>query len=124
MLIYLYLAEIIIFLRDIFMPNKKYIYIDDPDYDEEALYDSEGYMLKNLELEIDDFGYYDFKEDDLSNNKKYCKLPQDHKFTRKLLFFSHHRECSLCGYSPELDSDKKEFEDCHKKFTSWEKNKK
>lgn len=106
------------------MSNKKYIQIDDPDFEEEGLYDSEGYMLNNLELDIDDFGYYDFKREGESDTKKYCKSPQEHRFTKKLLFFSHHRECSICGYSPELDSDKKEFEDCHNKFINWEKNKK
>jgi hypothetical protein len=112
------------------MSNKKNIYLDDLDYEEEVLYDSEGYLLNNIELEIDDFGYYDFKEGDdkkykkKTDTRKYCKFPQDHKFNKKLLFYSHHRECAICGYSPELDSGKKEFEECHSKFINWEKNKK
>lgn len=111
------------------MSNKKNIYLDGLDFEEEYLYDSEGYPVNKLELDMDDFGYYDFKEDTDENKKsinvkKPCKYPQDHKFNKKLLFYSHHRECSICGYSPELDSDKKQFEDCHNKFINWEKNKK
>jgi len=109
------------------MSNKNSIFYNELELnlDDENYYDSEGYPISyNYEDSGDDFGFYDFEKENKKEKIKYCKLPQDHKFVKKLLFYSFNRECSICGYSPELDYSKKDFEECHRLFINWEKNKK
>lgn len=106
------------------MSNKNYIQYDEFDFDEELAYDSEGYPIP---YDLDDFGTYDFENDFVGKKKcksRFCSKPQDHNFVKKNLFYSINRECVLCGYSPELDHSKDEFEECHKAFINWEKTKK
>lgn len=112
-----------------FMQNSNSIFYEyDFDYELDNNLDLEYKNVKYNELGNDDFGYYDFSEDfDLEEPpsiSKICSDPKNHQFKQKFLFYSSHRECIHCGYSPELDYSKKEFEECHNKFLIWEKNKK
>jgi len=50
-------------------------------------------------------------------------LPFKHSFEKRLLAQHFYQECSLCGYSPDLDQDKPKFKKCHKDYISWRKNK-
>ena len=64
----------------------------------------------------DDFGYANLDDDFEKWNSSRCRKPQDHKFKKKILFNSYYRECSICGYSPDLDGNKSNFLDTHKEF--------
>jgi hypothetical protein len=105
-----------------FMSNKNSIFFE-YDFDSELDYEN----VKYNELGNDGFGYFDLseaEEDFPPSILKICSDPKNHHFKQKFLFYSSHRECVYCGYSPELDYAKKEFEECHNKFLIWEKNKK
>jgi hypothetical protein len=43
---------------------------------------------------------------------------------KKILAIHYYRECSICGYSPELDGAKPDMEKIHEDFINWEKTKK
>ena len=55
--------------------------------------------------------------------KSFCS-PSSHKFIRKILATHFYWECAVCGYSPELDYNKKEFKECHKEYLNWLSTKK
>lgn len=69
-----------------------------------------------------DFAYYDNEED--VQETHICNNAWNHKFSKKTLLAHFYRECTLCGYSPELDGDKSYFESCHEKFLNWENSSK
>jgi len=77
----------------------------------------------------DDFGlvYLDF--DDVDKEElppiptEPCRQPYHHKFIKKLLASHYYYECTLCGYSPELDYNKPKFKKCHVEHTAWKKSK-
>ena len=74
----------------------------------------------------DDFGlvYLDF-EDEVEElpptPDQPCREPYHHKFEKKLLAQHYYYECTLCGYSPDLDFDKPKFKKCHKDYVAWKK---
>ena len=75
-----------------------------------------GYLWD--EDDEDDFGNFCY------NSSKKCKYPSDHVFVKKILAIHYYRECSICGYSPELDGAKPDMEKIHEDFINWEKTKK
>lgn len=76
----------------------------------------------------DDFGlvFLDF-DDDVEDElpplpTDPCRKPYDHKFEKKLLASHYYFECTICGYSPDLDSTKPKFKKCHQDYVAWEKS--
>jgi len=47
-----------------------------------------------------------------------CK-PYQHRFVRKLLAQHYYQECVKCYYSPDHDSTKDFFRDCHAAYMKW-----
>jgi len=77
----------------------------------------------------EDFGLIDLSdfedEDDVvipPIPKDPCTRPSYHVFKQKMLATHYYWECTLCGYSPELDGSKPKFEDCHKEYIKWKKD--
>jgi len=74
----------------------------------------------------DDFGlvYLDFddvKKDLPPTPAEPCKA-YNHTFEKKLLASHYYEECIRCGYSPDLDHNKPEFERCHKEYQAWKES--
>ena len=59
-----------------------------------------------------------------SENKGICKEPSLHIFDKKMLATHYYYECSICGYSPELDYNKEKFKACHESYQSWKTRRK
>lgn len=72
----------------------------------------------------DDFGLIeldDSYEDLPPTPEQPCRSPSNHIFEKKLLARHYYHECTVCGYSPDLDANKPKFQECHEKYLSWKK---
>lgn len=52
--------------------------------------------------------------------KSPCSNPAWHNFERYCWTTYYIRECTICGYSPELDAGKEYYQPCHAEFKAWE----
>jgi hypothetical protein len=96
--------------------------------DEQNDYDIDDFWGHPKYSEDDDFGFFDtssVKKVKLKKrNKNYCENPSNHIFKKKLLLTNNYLECEKCGYSPDLDKNKKEYEQCHNEYLQWKNTKK
>lgn len=91
-------------------------------------YESDDFWGHPKYADEDDFGFFDtssVKKVKLKKkNKNYCDNPSNHVFEKKLLLTNNYLECKKCGYSPDLDKNKKEFQQCHLEYIEWKNLKK
>lgn len=66
---------------------------------------------------------FDYSDDDfaISIEDINCRSPFDHIFKKRTLCTSNYTECLKCGYSPDLDSNKPEFERTHREYLEFRK---
>jgi hypothetical protein len=100
----------------------------DNNYDEDdeiAYYNADDFWGHPNYTDEDDFGFFDtssVKKVKLKKkNKNYCETPDKHIFEKKLLLTNNYLECKKCGYSPDLDKNKKEYEQCHLEYLKYKK---
>ena len=91
------------------------INLSDIDWEFESADDEDDFCLANFDKEG---GYL------LPPIPKTCENPGDHRFEKLLLLHIYHQECIFCGYSPDLDSCKPEWEECHRDYIKWKQERK
>jgi hypothetical protein len=97
----------------------------DEEYEEEDLLnsDADDFWGHPRYADDEDFGLFDtssVKKVKLKKkNKNYCQTPSRHVFEKKMLLTNNYLECKNCGYSPDLDKNKKEYEQCHLEYLEW-----